>query len=288
MNLLSAVRRRFHPLHTLRKNSAFRAVVRHFDPMVTVRPSGFQRRMYCRLLTHASMLVADEEVEPGIRRTFAAVAKEIGSDHSFWDVGANIGIFTFTFAEIQPTLPVISVEPDEKNLACLRRTSTRWRLSQHRIFAGVAGESDGEVTFHLDEASGATGSIEAAETSFNSRHYKAEQRAVSVSMRSLDSMAKEFQIAPGLIKIDVEGAEVRVLNGAKSVIHEYWPVIFLETFENAEECRCLLRPNGYQFFDADRLGGATERTTNFLCIVPGKAHVDTLMSLRSLGYPITS
>jgi FkbM family methyltransferase len=205
------------------------------------------------------MLFADEDLEPGIRKTFAALLKHCPKNASFWDVGANIGLFSFTFASMRPESSVVSIEPDEKNLACLRRTTKEWKLPNHFVFAGVAGETNGDVTFHLDDASGATGSIEEPSDSFSSRLLNTAPRSVTVSMRSVDSLAQELGVTPGIMKIDVEGAEIRVLRGAQSVVEHHHPTIFLETFEHAEECKAFLLPLGYSMFDADRLSATRER-----------------------------
>jgi FkbM family methyltransferase len=286
MRVLSELRRRFHPLHALRKYSGFRTLVRHFDPIVSTRLGGSTREIYCRAITHAALLFADGDLEPGIRRSFALVAKHLKAEDSFWDVGANIGLFTFAFVEIQPHATVVSIEPDEKNLVCLRRTSAAWHIARHHVFAGVAGDSDGKVAFHLDDASGATGSIEPVEISFNSMHFKAPQRELEVAMRSVDSLAAEWKAIPSLMKIDVEGAEVRVLRGAEQSISRGLPVIFLETFDQAHKCMELLQSQGYSFFDADRLSAVSGETTNFLCIVLARATDELVSELRSLGYPI--
>ena len=44
---------------------------------------------------------------------------------------------------------------------------------------------------------------------------------------SIDSYCMQYNIKPDLIKIDVEGAEVDVLKGAKNIMHTCKPIIFL-------------------------------------------------------------
>jgi len=105
-------------------------------------------------------------------------------------------------------------------------------------------------------------------------------------MRSVDSLAQELGVTPGIMKIDVEGAEIRVLRGAQSAIEQDHPTIFLETFEHAEECKAFLLPRGYSLFDADRLSATREQTTNFLCIDLSRALPDLRGELGDLGYPI--
>jgi FkbM family methyltransferase len=288
MKLLTEIRRRFHPLHRLRKSAAFRALVWRFDPMVTARLNGSNRRIYCRAITHASLLLADEDLEPGVRKTFAVLTRHCGANGSFWDIGANIGLFTFEYADAVSDPSIVSIEPDEKSLACLRKTSSTWDLRNHRIFAGVAGDEDGSITFHLDDASGATGTIEAPSSSFNSVHFNAVQRTTSVPMRTVDSLSREFATMPTLMKIDVEGAERRVLEGARESIRNHRPVLLMETFVYGRECADFLRQYDYKLFDADRCSAATDETTNFLCIPDGRLAGEANAALRELGYPTAS
>lgn len=284
MRLFSLIRQRYHPLHKLRRSGLFRAAVRYCDPAFPVKLPGFHRRIYLRFITHSAIVLAGESVEPGIRRTFATILEHAG-EGAFWDIGANIGLFTFTCAELSPDRQIVSVEPDEHNLACLRRTSANWKLEKHAIYMGALGERDGEATFHIDDASGATGSINQPENSFSRRHFGARQRTATVPIRKLDTLVADLRAPPKILKIDVEGAELSVLRGAHGVIAQHLPTILLETFENAAECDELLQSFGYAGFDSDRLSHRRPDTTNFLYVHCDSAPPALLTALAQLGYP---
>lgn len=69
-----------------------------------------------------------------------------------------------------------------------------------------------------------------------------------VQVRSIDAMVRAGDIAPPrLMKIDVEGAEVMVLLGARETIRRYNPIIFAEVHSSAllSECRAILEADGY-------------------------------------------
>ena len=57
-----------------------------------------------------------------------------------------------------------------------------------------------------------------------------------------------------LIKIDVEGAEVEVLEGAIETIKKYKPVIVVESFNRKNECDYILCNLGYKLKDIIREG----------------------------------
>ncbi|MEM2772734.1 MAG: FkbM family methyltransferase [Candidatus Pacearchaeota archaeon] len=56
---------------------------------------------------------------------------------------------------------------------------------------------------------------------------------------SIDNYVRKFKISPTLIKIDVEGDEVNVLNGAKFTLKKFKPKIIVETHSNELKAKCL-------------------------------------------------
>ena len=59
---------------------------------------------------------------------------------------------------------------------------------------------------------------------------------------------EKFNCIPDLIKIDVEGAEVLVLQGARKVLSEYMPIILLSVHSDSlrEDCVSFIKGLGYQ------------------------------------------
>jgi FkbM family methyltransferase len=77
---------------------------------------------------------------------------------------------------------------------------------------------------------------------------------VRVSVRSVDSMVGSGEIPPpGLMKIDVEGAELMVLQGAAETLRRHHPRIFAEihSSELLAQCTSLLRSDGYSIESLD-------------------------------------
>jgi hypothetical protein len=57
--------------------------------------------------------------------------------------------------------------------------------------------------------------------------------AITVSTSTLDSYCSQHNVQPDLVKIDVEGAEWSVIEGAYQTIESYSPVMRVEVFKDS-------------------------------------------------------
>lgn len=103
---------------------------------------------------------------------------------------------------------------------------------------------------------------------------------IEVNSITLDNIARETKI-PDLIKIDVEGAEGKVISGAEKLIAEHAPIFIIECgLNDRQEVADKLMRQGYSLFDADNAGPYNIRALNILAI-PGnrKNQIDKLFSV---------
>jgi FkbM family methyltransferase len=287
MNLTETVGR-IHPLHRLRRSALFRGITRRFDPMIRWRLPLLERPIYVRLISNASLIADPMHQEDSIRQAFLALLAALPDSEggAFWDIGANIGIYSWSCAQARPDFRVVSFEPDAKNLECLRRTSAAWKLSRHDIVPCAVADTVGRTTFFTDEVSRATGSLESASSTFNATHYGAVPRGVEIETVTIDSLIAEGFAPPLIVKIDVEGAELRVLQGGRSLLRECRPILLLEIFGDRAPTFALLEGFGYICFDSDRKTWVTAETSNILAFGrdAGRPVID---ALADLGYPVT-
>jgi len=277
-----------HPLHSLRKLRLFRVLSRRFDPMLPRRLPALAHPIYLRLLSHGSQVFHAPEREAAIRQTFETVLQALPGDggQAFWDVGANIGWFSWRCATVRPDFEIVSFEPDAKNLQCLRRTTQRWQLARHTIVPCAVAECSGRAAFFVDDIAGATGSLEKSQ-SFNFHHYGHRAPEIEVETVSLDDFLARGQTPPSLMKIDVEGAELRILQGGAGVLRDHRPILFYESFNHRAEIMALLKGYGYLVFESDRYQAIVPETTNFIALPPDCAP-PVMSALGALGYPIPS
>ena len=178
--------------------------------------------------------------------SFAKMATTTGA--VVWDVGANVGLFTFVAAGLAgPTGTVVAVEPDYWLAANLRRAS-QWNPESAEIIVIPAAISDrvGLTDLVVAKNNRAANYITAGGGSpvtggARERH--------TVPTLTLNCLAESLPM-PDVLKIDVEGAEVLVLAGADHVLDNR-PTIFIETGERTSAAvHHILAGYGYSYIDA--------------------------------------
>ncbi len=152
----------------------------------------------------------------------AALSALIRSGGTAIDVGANQGFYAYALAGIADR--VIAFEPNPDYAAFARRM-LRGRAEVHQIaLSNNSGHgilhvpiSDRGVVLHL------AGSLKRTHVQF--RH----ELTYDVDVRTLDDLAAEFRLTDvTFFKVDVEGSEREVLDGALNIIKRDRPVILLE------------------------------------------------------------
>ena len=130
------------------------------------------------------------------------------------DVGACHGVYSLTFLSLNSRGGAIAVEPSPAAREILEYNIAANRLRDRiEIVSDAAGGNDGTMyampNWHHLEAK------------------KNSRGAVAVSTRSIDAICDEYACMPDLMKVDVEGFELYVLQGARSVLSRR-PVVYLE------------------------------------------------------------
>jgi len=139
----------------------------------------------------------------------------------FIDIGANIGYFTVLAASVVGDRGrVIAFEPHDGAREALDETVQRNEASATVEIVPLAlSDADGDATLYVEDASTAHSTIEP--TLSPMRHVAALRPSARVRMTTLDGWLRS---QPGLarrvrcIKIDVEGAEARVLAGMPATL----------------------------------------------------------------------
>lgn len=158
------------------------------------------------------------------------------------DIGANLGnhsirLFSKRFER------VICFEPNPKIFKLLSINTEDIHNIEIRNF-GLSNKSEC-VNFKLNKTNWGSSSIVNPSDEIKPADF------ITIDVKSLDEVLTEVDSPISLIKIDVEGHEINVLNGALRTIRRDKPIIVFE--ENVEtgsetEAIVLLKDLGYQFY----------------------------------------
>lgn len=179
---------------------------------------------YHRLLRATRRFGPDED-----RDVLAVLAVIASRSRTILDVGANVGRFSWFFkCHAPPGSMIYAFEPNP-NAMVLLRSNLHGAHNVHCLHLAL-GDRDGAAVMEVPtDAMGnpvtALGWVAATANG------GAEPAAIEVGIRTLDSLVKDSvvrPVTPVFMKIDVEGGEQGVLNGATALLADFRPVIHFE------------------------------------------------------------
>lgn len=168
-----------------------------------------------------------------------ALAERLHSGATLYDVGGHRGYFAgLALVGVGEKGRVVVFEPLPDNAELIRKALGS-SIAVHEV---AVADEDGRASLHWQPlASTAIASLDPAEI-------KAGQE-IEVQTIRLDSFwDADSGAPPDVIKVDVEGAEGRVLNGAERLLTEVRPRWLIEVHSEGQdaEVRALLEQNGYE------------------------------------------
>jgi len=160
----------------------------------------------------------------------------LDEDGAVLDIGAHIGYTTLAFAALYPERKVFAFEPNPINLERFRSNiglnpALGQRIAVHQL---ALSNDHGEVVFHssgnVDDETSSGGHLDGITPPLDAGIYvKAGFRSFTVPMRRLDDLVRDGGWGRiSLMKIDVEGAEHLVLDGASTTLRTDRPVLSIE------------------------------------------------------------
>lgn len=166
-----------------------------------------------------------------------------------WDIGANVGLFSFACANlVGQSGKVLAIEADIWLAGLMRRSS---RLKENHglqidILPMAVSDSVGIAKFNIAKRGRAASYLDISKGSTQAGGVREVQLVPTFSLDwLLDRYAR-----PTFVKIDVEGAEEKVLRGAEKVLAEIRPIILCEVSENKEIVSNIFKKFNYSLFDA--------------------------------------
>ena len=162
------------------------------------------------------------DFEPQTRQLLWQFARK---NTTFFDVGANIGILSVPILSLTQDVDVVSFEPSPAVYPFLKKTWTHSPFqSRWHIVEKAVGNYEGTTPFSQHKKIG-----DDAFDGIRPTHRRGEAVTVEVPITTLDTVWRQRATpSVSVIKIDVEGSELAVLEGASACIEACSPIIITE------------------------------------------------------------
>ncbi len=139
------------------------------------------------------------------------------------DVGARYGVHP-SWNNFQAPMHYVAFEPDQEEADRLRAHTRSNTLFQYQVLETALDNKKGERPFYLLRHRGLSSCLKPDLTSECFRHLKPGQaeieRVINIETERMDTLFDGLGIVPDFLKIDTEGTEQDVLEGAEGLIEK--------------------------------------------------------------------
>jgi FkbM family methyltransferase len=184
-----------------------------------------------------------------------------------FDVGANNGVYSL-LASAYTNQPIYAFEPVPAVRTMLEENITLSKIKNIHICTEVVSDECGQVTMYVPTDTGTWTDIASIDKSFVTIRSTSSREIICESI-TIDAFVSRKNIdhsVPLLLKIDVEGAETRVLKGMTDTLAKYQVVALVELLDTqAFEDFSQYLPESYKLYEVRNTG---------LADVPTKAYVN--------------
>ena len=202
------------------------------------------------------------------------LTEQLNPGQVFFDVGAHHGwISMWTLPLVGKEGLVYSFEPSPANLSILEWHRTNNNFSHWAIIPKAVSDVDAEEEFFLVDTGDSPMNSLTTGVPGTPLMSGRNLRKISIQTISLDTFCSEVSLRPNLVKIDVEGAELKVLRGAGNLLGESSPTIilavhpyWLPTGQSTQQIFELLTRYGYTVYDSEGCMVEYLKSGEYLCL----------------------
>ncbi len=203
--------------------------------------------------------------------TINSIKKIVKSGDTVIEVGGHIGFISHLYSVLVGTNGQLFVfEPGDNNSKYIKNNLNT--LKNVVLIEKACADINGTLNFYKDEISGQNNSLhpdyEAVESVARSHNEVASRVVDRVKVIRLNDFISSTKLSINHVKIDVEGAELRVLQGLGDYlgkIHSF----MIEVTRNLEDVYSLMNGVGYQAYDTqlNLLDSSTRKSGNVFFIL---------------------
>jgi len=189
-------------------------------------------------------IIAQTDWEQWRVKTFAAKEPEtlawiddFKDDAVFWDIGANIGVYSLYCAHKHPKSIVYAFEPLRNNYLRLWQNIWKNEFTNISPYYVAVGNANGIRWFNAQTVDTGSSGGQLRKEAGTGMNYE-------IPVRSIDRMA-EVMIKPDYVKIDTDGNEYDILLGMRKTL-PYIRSILIEENLFVEEIDEILKDAGFE------------------------------------------
>lgn len=252
MKTIEYIRNTFHPLWKIRRTKWLNKMLSMIDFTCGYKDQTLGIKVFIYWYRDLPYLfgqsyILEREVKSAINLIlkFENVSK-------FWDVGGNIGYYSFFISSLLPKSEVVAFEPFHKNIKLFKHTIDFNRIKNITVVGKAVSNKSGSEDFLVDDVSGATGqfnSLFRKEDNFQISNAYGLKKIIQVETIKLDEMIKDDSEIPDLMKVDIEEAEELMFQGACKIVESKKTKIVIETYN--PRVLELFKKNDYSIFLLD-------------------------------------
>jgi len=165
------------------------------------------------------------------------------------DCGGNLGYYaTLESKLVGKEGRVIAIEPSPVNIRYLKKNLELQGQDNFEVHNLACGNEDGEITFVVHKISNMCRIANEGESESEDKKF------ITIPVKKLDTFLQDKKLNRlDLIRMDIEGSELRLFEGARETIRKFKPMIQMELHpghlgpDNTRKVLEFLKNEGYEF-----------------------------------------
>jgi FkbM family methyltransferase len=225
-----------------------RALVRWIENGVLFVPQGHAYRLAFDMrhlpLSHAHLgSIAHGTLESAVQE---AMIRHLGPGGVLFDIGANVGFFSLLGSRlVGPAGSVYAFEPTPDNVAAIECNVALNSFQNVTVIAKAVSSRPGHSRLYVVDDQSWSRLEEVGE-------HPLTERVIDVELVAIDDAVRDGKLPPPtVVKIDVEGAEVAVIEGMRETLRDHRPALICELHGTHEEFVRAMSQHGYRLINLE-------------------------------------